>query len=166
MTSWSLNTVVGRTTESRRFYPSMRISTTGIPALGAVCAVSAFVSTNLHGGVYFGLACQAAHRDWPRPVCMGQNILGRQRAESCTPEMPFRPKSCPADSSLTHILVVCIDDGEFTAKEQSRNKFRLSQPKASVLKLRYSRLREINGVETQGIIITRSVSEGSGGRTI
>jgi hypothetical protein len=46
------------------------------------------------------------------------------------------------------------------AKEQSQNKFRLSQPAASVLKLRCSRLWEFNGLETQGIIITRRVSEG------
>jgi hypothetical protein len=35
-----------------------------------------------------------------------------------------------------------------------------SQPAASVLKLRCSRLGQINGEKTQGIIITRRVSEG------
>ena len=49
---------------------------------------------------------------------------------------------------------------ENKAKEQPRNKFRLSQLEASVLKLRGSRLPEINGAKTKGIIITRRVGEG------
>jgi hypothetical protein len=45
-------------------------------------------------------------------------------------------------------------------KEQSRSKFPKSQPDASVLKLRCSRPGQIHGGKTQGIIITRRMSEG------
>jgi hypothetical protein len=91
-------------------------------------------------------------RFWAELSAAGQWFLCLEEAAACSPWLQPRGRSAHTiQSRETAKATVAVSRLEAPSYHQ---------PRAEVLKLRCSRLGQIHGAKTQGIIITRHVSEG------